>query len=246
MEASRPDAAGPPEVALSAAEAAFLRRFVRRHALSRAAGLWLLAAALLAIALDLWPARGPEPAAASGPGVAAADLEALRAEVAEVRTGLAEPSPRPAPAPETAAAVAELARRIEALAHEIVALRSRVESAPAPAPAGAPAAPAEVPGLAGLAERLYQLELRQSETESGRVEVEGQLLARLHGLELRQEEREREDATALGSVLERMGRLESSRDAAEARRLDGQSAILARLDALETRLAPLPAAPAPR
>lgn len=240
MEVSRSDGNGRSEVALSAAEEVFLRRFVRRHALAGPAGRGLLAAVLLAVGLGLWPASAPEQSAA-GPGPAApTGLTALEAEIGALRA-LAD---RPAADPEAAAAVAELARRIEAIAREIALFRTRVESPPVPAPA--PAAAKVGPELAAIADRLYQLELRQTGTESERTLVEAKLLARLHGIERRQEERESQDASALGSVLERMDRLERSRDVAEAHRLEGQGAVLARLAALESRLEAVPAAPQPR
>jgi hypothetical protein len=242
MEPSPAEPAGRSGVSLSAAEAAFLRRFVRRHALPGAAGAAVLAAAMLAIGLVLWPGREAERAEDSAPAAAPAGLAALEGEVGALRATLAERSP--APAPDAEAAVAELARRIEAIAREIHALRARLDSAPRPAPAPAPAPPAS--DLVAVADRLYQIELRQSETEAGRSKVEGELLARIHGLELRQEERERRDVSALGSLLERMDRLERSRDVAEANRLEGQNAALARLEALESRLSSAPAAPAPR
>jgi hypothetical protein len=230
---------GRAEVALSAAEEAYLRRLVRRHAFSGTAGRALLGGVFLALALAFWPAwvaQHGAPAAAPGVEALDAELDALRIELAA----------RGSPAgvdPGTRAAVAELAERIEAIAREISALRRRFETTPAPPPADAPpAVPADV---AAIAERLYDVEMRQSQAEASRAEIEGKLLARLHGLESRQEHREREDASVLRSMLDRVDRLEASRDVAEARRLESQNAVLARLGALESRLESVPASPQP-
>jgi len=228
-------------VALSAAEEAYLRRFVRRHALSGAAGKGLVAGVMVALGLALWPAqilRHAPPQASSAPDALAfaADLEAIRAEVAAR-------SQREASDPATQAAVAELAKRIEAIAREIGALRSRAEIVPAAPPARAPV-PADT-GIAGIAERLYNVELRQNQGESDRGKLEGQLLSRLHDLEARQQSREHEDASALRLLLDRVEQLERSRDVAEASRLNGQDAILDRLAMLESRIETVPAAPQP-
>lgn len=231
--------------ARSAAGEPYLRRFVRRHVLSGLAGRSVVAATLLALGFALWPARPDRretaPAAAPDPGVAAldADIDALRSELAE-RSAAAPPDPA------TLVSVADLARRIEAIASEIAALRARIEVVPVPAtaPAPAPALPAGA-DFSSIGDRLYNLELRQSQAESSGAKLDAELLARLHGLEVRQEERERQDASALGSALERVERLEASRAVAEARRLEGHYAVLARLAALESRLGTVPAAPQP-
>lgn len=242
MEPSRD--ASSADVALSAAEEAYLRRFVRRHALSGLAGRSVVAATLVALGLALWPARPeepPEPAAAAAPDTSVA---ALDAEIDALRSELAQRSAATPADPATLASVADLARRIEAIAREIAALRARVEVVPAPARAPAPALPAGA-DVASIGDRLYNVELRQSQAESSRAKVDAELLARLHGLEVRQEERERQDASALRSALERVERLEDSRGVAEARRLEGQNAVQARLAALESRLETMPAAPQP-
>jgi hypothetical protein len=197
---------------------------------------------IIALGLVLWPAtaakRASQPAS-STPGGAlafAAELEAIRAEVTAR-------SDREVTDPATKAAVAELAQRIEAFALEIDTLRSHAQIAPAKLPARAPI-PADT-GVAALAERLYNLELRQGQAESARGTLEGQLLARLHDLEVRQQGREREDASSLRLLLDRVQQLELSRDVAEAKRLNGQNALLARLAALESRLETVPASPRP-
>lgn len=229
--------------ARSAAGEPYLRRFVRRHVLSGLAGRSVVAATLLALGFALWPARPDRretaPAAAPDPGVAAldADIDALRSELAE-RSAAAPPDPA------TLVSVADLARRIEAIAREIAALRARIEVVPVPATAPAPALPAGA-DFSSIGDRLYNLELRQSQAESSGAKLDAELLARLHGLEVRQEERERQDASALRSALERVERLEASRAVAEARRLEGHYAVLARLAALESRLGTVPAAPQP-
>ncbi len=229
-------------VAPSAAEKAALRRFARRVALSSAAGMGLVASLIIALGLALWPAtvvkRASHPAssAPSGALAFAAELEAIRSEVAAR-------SDREVSDPATKAAVAELALRIEAFALEIDTLRSHAKIISAAPPARAPL-PGDT-GVAALAERLYNLELRQGQAESARGTLEGQLLARLHDLEVRQQGREREDASALRLLLDRVQQLELSRDVAEAKRLNGQNALLARLAALESRLETVPAAPHP-
>ncbi len=214
-----------------------LRRRVPRTAFPRAAGKAVVASALVAVGFAVWPAQvwqrpsSPEPA----PRVEAfaRELEAIRAEVADRQ---------PADAA-TKAAVTRLAERIDAIAREIDAVRSRAPVIPAAPPATSPA-PADV-GVAGVTDRLYNVEARQSQAEAERVTVERQLLARLHDLEVRQGARERQDSSALGLLLDRVEQLERSRDVAEANRLTGQNAILARLTALESRLETVPAAPQP-
>ena len=240
-------------VELSAAEQLYLRRFVRRHALSGAAGKALVASVAVALALALWPAAAPEEPARLQPAPAApaAGAEDFAAELAAIRAEVESRSERAAPDPATRAAVDALAQRIEAIAREIDALRARdidavrarAHAAP-PAPAVRTAAPDDA-GSAGIAERLYNLELRLSQAESDRGRIVEQLLARVHDLEARQEGREREDASALRLLLDRVQEIERSRDVAEANRLSGQEAISARLAALETRLVTLPAAPQP-
>jgi len=238
MATSQASGPGPAEVELSPAEAATLRRFVRRHALAGPAGAALVAAVLLALGLSLRSSRMEQRPASDGAG---ARVAALEADLAALRAGLATRVPAaPAAAPHAAELVA-LAQRIEAMAHEIRELRLRVEVAPAPRPAAA-AAPAG--DAAGLAQRLWNVEARQTEAEATRTQVESQLLARLDAVESRQQQREEQDALALRGVLDRMGRLEGGRDAAERLRLEAQGAILARLEALESAGA-IPAAPRP-
>jgi len=242
MEEAHPAETREAPVALSAAEEAYLRRFVRRHALSGAAGKGLVASVIAALGLALWPAQvrerpaSPQPSSPPGALAFAAELEVIRSEVTAR-------SDRDVADAATQAAVTELAKRIEAIAREISTLRSRAEVVPAAPPARAPL-PADT-GVAGVAERLYHIELRQSQSESDRGKLQGQLLARLHDLETRQEKREREDASALRLLLDRVEQLEVSRDTVEAKRLNGQDAILDRLAALESRIETAPAAPQP-
>ena len=235
------------EPELSDAEAALLRRFVRRHALGGLAGRSVATAALLALGLALWPGRIAAPPAREGADPALA-ATALRAELDGIRAQLAERRPAALPAATSAASpdAAELARRIDALAREITSLRARPQTPASPLPpAQTPPPPAPAAGLAALAERIYQLERREGVSETERTRLAGQVLARLQGIEARQEAQERADATALRSMLDRVALLESSRDIAEARRLEGQNAILARLAGLEARVDHVPASPQP-
>ena len=200
MEGARAVESREAPVALSAAEEDYLRRFVRRHALSGAAGKGLVACVMIALGLALWPARvllpaPPQASSAADTLVLAADLEAMRSEVAAR-------SQREESDPATQAAVAELAKRIEAIAREIDALRSRAEVVPASPPARAPV-PVDT-GIAGIAERLYNVELRQNQGESERGKLAGQLLSRLHDLEARLQSREHQDASALRLLLDRV------------------------------------------
>ena len=190
MEGARAVESRKAPVALSAAEEDYLRRFVRRHALSGAAGKGLVACVMVALGLALWPARVLPPAppqAPSAPGALAlaADVEAIRSEVAAR-------SQREASDPATQAAVAELARRIEAIAREIDALRSRPEVVPAAPPARAPV-PVDT-GIAGdedasslrlLLDRVEQLERSRDVAEASRLQGQNAILDRLAVLESR-------------------------------------------------------------
>jgi len=247
MAASDSSERGRTEVALSPAEAATLRRFVRRHALSGPAGAALVAAVLLALGLSLWPARVDE-RPASGPPAATAQIEVIGGELAALRAELATRSgPTSAAAREGTDALQQLAHRIQEISREIDALRARFE-AERPPPPSRPApggGPAPARHLEELAQRLFNVEARQSQSESQRTQVESDLLARLLGVETRQEEGERRDASALRSVLGRVDRLETTRDASERLRLDGQNAIQARLSALESQVQSSTAEPRP-
>jgi hypothetical protein len=226
----------------SAAERAALRRFAWRVALSGAAGTGLAASLIVALGLALWPAlvlerpSSPQESTPSGTPAFAAELEAIRPEVATR-------SDREASDSATQAAVAALSKRIEAFSRQIDMLRSRAEVGPAASPARGPL-PADT-GVAALSERLYKLELRQGQAEAERGTLQGQLLARLHDVEARQQGRERDDASALRLLLDRVQQLELSRDVAEATRLNGQNALLARVSALESRLETVPASAHP-
>jgi hypothetical protein len=93
MEASHGN--GNEAMALSAAEEAWLRRFVRRHALSGLPGRAVVVAVLLALGLALRPVAAPERAAtelAPAAAVAALDAEseALHRELA-ARSAAAAP-----------------------------------------------------------------------------------------------------------------------------------------------------------
>jgi hypothetical protein len=229
-------------VAPSAAERAALRRFAWRVALSSAAGTGLVASLIVALGLTLWPAKvlerpsSPQASTASGTLAFAAELDAIRSEVAAR-------SDREVSDPATQAAVVALSERIEAFSRQIDRLRSRAEVGPAAPTARGPMLADK--GVAALSERLYNLELRQGQAEAERGTLQGQLLARLHDLEARQQGRERDDASALRLLLDRVQQLELSRDVAEAKRLDGQNALLARLSALESRLETVPASAHP-
>jgi hypothetical protein len=200
----------------------------------------VVASLIVALGLALWPARILDRPASPQPSSAA---DAYSAELRAIRSEIAARSERGGSDAATRAAVVELARRIEAIASEIAPLRSRASVVPATPPARA-SVPADA-GVAPSTERLYNLEQRQSQAESDRRKVEGQLLARLHDLEARQQKRERDDASALRLLLDRVQQLELSRDVVEAHRLDGQNALHARLAALESRLETVPAAPHP-
>jgi hypothetical protein len=245
MAMSHSSERGPTEVALSPAEAVYLRRFVRRHALSGPVGAALAAALLLALGLALRAARVDERPAPADPG-STARIEAIGGELAALRADLATRR-EPSGDAQGIDAVGELARRIDEISREIDALRVRFEaerpaSPSRPAPVVGPAPPR---GLEELAQRLFNVEARQSQAESQRSQVESDLLARLLGVETRQEEGERRDATALRSMLERVDRLETTRHASERLRLDGQNAIQARLSVLESQVQSAPAAPRP-
>ncbi len=241
MDASAAGKHDAPD-APSAAQETTRRHLARSAVPSGGAAKTLVAGLIIALGLALWPARileqpaRPQPAPATGGEDFSAELEAIRSE-------LAQRSERETSDDATDAAVAELSARIEAIAREIEPLRSRAPVVPA-----APPARVSVSAEAGVdawSERLYKLEQRQSQAESDRNKVEGQLLTRLHDLEKRQLERERADASALRLLLARMEQLERTRDVAEANRLEGQNALHARLAALESRLESAPAAPHP-
>src|SRR5512145_1483909 len=114
MQEAHADETREAPVALSAAEEAYLRRFVRRHALTGAAGTALVASVLVALAVALWPAPVAEGPAGLQPAPAA-DAAAFAAELAAIRSEVAARSELAAADPATRAAVEELAERIEAI-----------------------------------------------------------------------------------------------------------------------------------
>jgi hypothetical protein len=133
-------------------EARFLRRFVRRTTLPWFACIGALAALALGVALSPAPAAAPT-AAATPPsgGHDSADHEALRAELATLREGLAS----------LRAAEPGRSTRSEDLEPRLARLEAELSSRPA---ASAPAS-ASAEDLVTIRDRVYALESRLYDLE---------------------------------------------------------------------------------
>lgn len=183
-------------IEVSAQEARFLRRFVRRELLPWLAGVAMLAGLALVSTLmsprPVSPAAAPvaERVAAETSGLHADVFASLRAENASLRADLlalqrAVEAVRGAPAGGSEAD----SRRAEERARALEARVSRLESAPGPRlasvtrEAAGDTTSAPLADLHSIHERLYNLEARQDRKDQEGAALQQDVLARLFSLE---------------------------------------------------------------
>ncbi|MFQ5426929.1 MAG: hypothetical protein ACE5EV_07600 [Gaiellales bacterium] len=235
------------ELQLTPQEERFLRRFIRRYSLGRAAAMVVTTAALVALGLGLVQILRTDPTpstTASGPSYSV--IKTLRSDVQDLRREI-DDLEIPASTSETEVPdlASKLAGRIDSLARELELFQARLDSRPAPRPA--PPVMGSTAEIAAIVERVYNLELRQGQEEETRVAVQRSVLDRLESLESRQERVEQQGVSFERDLLDRLYKLEVFRDGLEAKRLASERSLEARLLALETRLkrSTSPASPRP-
>ena len=209
-------------------EEAYLRRAFRRFALP-----YLVITALLALAIHGWlVARDDVAAPAPVPAVDSSVADQLRTEVLALRTQFAEVLDRLNAVGEEADGAARrvsalekrveratrgddeirlrdlavLSQRLDETSERIVALETREPAVQGASVAGVPD---DVDAsLAGVAERIYNVEARQEDEEAELRTFQKNLLDRVHNLEANRDRTDEQGVTLEKSMLERLDNIE--------------------------------------